>query len=148
MGKRTMKENLLFAYFLLVAQQILVSGIFVDYDAYIVNGFRDNSKKFSVHIFSGDDDLGYHNLKVGEKFLWRFKMGLTTKFYGHFWWGEDKERELAVFDKHIAPKCRKGLRFTNICWWLVKEDGFFIANTENPKPENLIKMNWWINKTT
>ncbi|KAI5648333.1 hypothetical protein M9H77_34338 [Catharanthus roseus] len=124
---------------------------FNQYDAYIVNGLPDNSQNFRAHIFSGDDDLGYHDLKVNEKFRWHFRMSYfgNTKFYAHFWWGNNKERSFAVFDKHLAPICGEvGNATINICWWLVKKDGFYLANKIDPAPGDLKKMNWWLNKTT
>ncbi|KAI5648709.1 hypothetical protein M9H77_34714 [Catharanthus roseus] len=126
------------------AQRTQAQGPFNQYDAYIVNGLPDNSQNFQAHIFSGDDDLGYHDLKVNENFRWHFKMSYfgTTKFYAHFWWGKDKERGFAVFDKHLAPLCGEVGNLTiNICWWLVKEDGFYLANNTDPAFRDLIKMN-------
>ncbi|KAI5650392.1 hypothetical protein M9H77_36397 [Catharanthus roseus] len=104
---------LLFACF---AQHSKVFAILESYDGYIANNLPDNSQALKIHIFSGDDDLGFHNLKVNEFFTWQFQMNFfgNTKFYGHFWWG-NKERGFAVFDKHLAPKC--GDHDVNACWW-------------------------------
>jgi hypothetical protein len=127
-----------------------VSAYLEQYDAYIVNGLPNNSQIFRVHIFSGDDDLGFHNLKVNEKFFWHFSKNFwnTTKFYGHFWWGDTKERSFAVFDQRISSKCGTARLDSNVCWWLVKEDGFYLADEVDPPPGDLTYMNWWINRTT
>lgn len=134
---------LLFACF---AQHSKVFAILESYDGYIANNLPDNSQALKIHIFSGDDDLGFHNLKVNEFFTWQFQMNFfgNTKFYGHFWWG-NKERGFAVFDKHLAPKC--GDHDVNACWWSVREDGFYLARVKT-NPVEYVKMNWWLNKTT
>ncbi|KAI5648336.1 hypothetical protein M9H77_34341 [Catharanthus roseus] len=134
---------LLFAYF---AQYTQGFTLFKRYHVYISNGLPVNSQDLQIHVFSGDNDLGYHNLKVNEIFSWEFEMNLfqNTKFYSHFSWG-DKERSFAVFDKHIAPKC--GPYDEDTCFWIAKEDGFYFAGI-NTRHEDAQKMNWWVNKTT
>jgi hypothetical protein len=120
------------------------------YSVYIANDLPDNDY-LVIHVFSGDDDLKYHNLTFHEYFRWDFKMAAfdKTKFYGHFWWQKKhKERGFAVFDYDIAWRyCGQFLDY-NICWWSVKEDGFWIANMTAPAPEDQTYINWWLNKTS
>lgn len=82
-------------------QCIRVFAFFEVYSCYISNYLPDNNS-LDIHIFSGSDDLGIHNLTSHELFRWNFRMAIfyTTKFYGDFWWRSmDRLRDFAVFDK-------------------------------------------------
>lgn len=151
-----MRESQIFIAFLLVQfscfpQHIkLVSANLEKYHIYVHNGLPDNSKVFRFHAFSKDTELGYHTLKVGETFDWRFRVQIfqKTNFLGHFWWGNDKERGFSLFDIRLQSKCGENPLEINTCWWHVQKDGFYFSNKVNPKPNELEKMNWWENRTT
>ncbi|KAI5658992.1 hypothetical protein M9H77_27785 [Catharanthus roseus] len=118
-----------------------------DYTIYVVNGLPDNSHLLRVHCFSGDDDLGYHDLKVNENIHWTFtpnRFG-TTKFYCHLWWN-DKERGFGAYTRRIAEfYCNnRSTGIGGLCWWLPKSDGIYIANVTNPPSNYLIKVNDWM----
>lgn len=146
-----MKENHFFLSLLILFYCFdLPLNVFADlerYNAYVHNALPDNSKIFTVHVFSGNSDFKYHTPKVGESFFWTFKMNIfrTTKFFGHFWWGNDKEQKFVVFDNDMANKyCRSSSKKgPHVCWWQVQEDGFYIANKTDPGPNDLQHMNGW-----
>lgn len=137
------------------APNIHIFAFLERYDSSVVNALPSNDNLLKIHIFSADDDLGYHYLMVGQNFQWTFKMNFfeTTKFYGHFWWST-KEREFAVFDKKLAyDHCRTDFsrmdranlkKKINICMWVVKEDGFYLSNKTNPSPNDLVLLNKWL----
>ena len=126
---------------------VIFSSIFVfhtsaqfnpTHHVHIVN-FLPNIVK--VHCFSGDDELGYHDLKTNQDFQWSFKTTLfrDTKFYSHFWW-ENKQAGFAVFDSNIAGNYCDQFGY-HLCYWEVKHDAFYIAGRLNPSPGDLDKVN-------
>lgn len=98
----------------------------------------------TIHCASGDDDLGYHTLdrKVYVKWVFRENLFLTTRFFCHFWW-EQKQRAFDVFYSSWSEFCNapKGTRDRNMCYWVIKPDGFYFSNTaKNPRLER--KYTW------
>ncbi|KAI5648350.1 hypothetical protein M9H77_34355 [Catharanthus roseus] len=140
-------KNLFVAVVLLFyfTQNTHVFAFLVHYDAYIVNSLPSNNPKLTIHIFSGDDDLGFHDLLVNQQFHWDFTSAAfdRTKFYGSFQWGQ-KNRGFAVYDWKLANDHCGFQAQNNVCWWVVKEDGFYLANKTNPSPKELVYMNWWL----
>ena len=115
------------------------------YKIVIANGLPSDSPPLTAHCRSKDDDIGNHTLKVNEFFSWRFAMNFwgTTRFYCRFIWGR-KTTFFDVFKKHLAfEHCGASTSYVNICYWLVKEDGFYLANTDYPKPSKLMFMHTW-----
>ena len=69
-----------------------------------------------------------------ENFIW------STLFFCHFYW-RMKDTRFDVFNKTVREQCDGG---DSICYWLVKEDGFyFAANAANPSPYDLRYANSW-----
>ncbi|KAI8537897.1 hypothetical protein RHMOL_Rhmol09G0059700 [Rhododendron molle] len=94
----------------------------------IVSVVPNNPKPLRIHCRSGDDDLGYHDLKTGEDFHWSFRLNFfsTTRFYCHFWW-DSKDKSFDVFYYYtVADKCQKQRPFT--CYWIVRPEGFYLSN--------------------
>lgn len=96
-----------------------------------------------IHCRSKDDDLGTQFLYPGpEGFHWHFKENLvqTTKFKCEFV-RNLKAKTFNVFESDVlSRKCRgRG----DICYWLVREDGFYFANYINPFPYDLKFMYSW-----
>ncbi|KAL3520643.1 hypothetical protein ACH5RR_018792 [Cinchona calisaya] len=110
------------------------------YHVHIVNGLPDNTNLLTIHVFSGDDDLGFHDLHVNDDYEWHFRTVLpgVTEFFGHFWWA-GKEGGFSVYNDDLAyDHCQ-----TYVCYWLVKPDGFYIANKTNPNDLELSKLYLW-----
>jgi hypothetical protein len=141
---RTINLLFLFSLSFYLVQITQVNAWGEGYEVHIVNGLPDNTNLLRVHVFSGDEERGYHDLHVNEDYYWHFKMGFfeNTKYYAHFWWGT-KERSFAVFDSRLAADYF-GVRNENIGYWLVKADGFYVANVTSPPPDYLIKLNVWV----
>ncbi|KAL3523353.1 hypothetical protein ACH5RR_016187 [Cinchona calisaya] len=111
------------------------------YDEYVVNDLNDYQNILRIHIFSGDDDLGYHDLKPYQGYHWKFRMKFPgiTKFFGRFLWA-GRDKGFTVFDSKISnDHCGE----TGICYWVVKPDGFYIANKMKPSPGDLVKKHGW-----
>ncbi|KAL3500519.1 hypothetical protein ACH5RR_039612 [Cinchona calisaya] len=94
---------------------------------------------------SKDNDLGMHQLRIKDDFQWKFRMDIfeSTVFKCEFRW-DPKNTSFAVFDSDLAYHgCGRKITKTNICYWSVKEDGFYFANVKNPPQEKLTKKKDW-----
>ncbi|KAL1557559.1 hypothetical protein AAHA92_08119 [Salvia divinorum] len=93
---------------------------------HIVNLLPENSQPLKLHCASGDDDLGFHDINVGEHYEWKFCPSFlgTTLFFCHFWWGP-KEATFDVYD-HKNTTLRKHLNV-----FAAKSDGIYLANDFN-----------------
>ncbi|KAL8461174.1 hypothetical protein ACS0TY_032596 [Phlomoides rotata] len=92
---------------------------------HVINNLPSNSE-MRIHCASGDDDLGYHTLPVGDDFNWSFcEIPYTTLFFCHFWWDSDsKERAFEVYDSHIrANLCLE----SGECFWSARDDGIYTS---------------------
>ncbi|PWA58311.1 plant self-incompatibility S1 [Artemisia annua] len=103
----------------------------------------------TVHVKSEDDDLGYHTLALNENENWSFCENLwkTTFFYASFNWNGSRTASFGVFDKPTIPHCQKW-RFgkSRLCFWIVKDTGFYVAPHLTPFPNGWTKMHdwsWW-----
>ncbi|OIT06269.1 hypothetical protein A4A49_61566 [Nicotiana attenuata] len=90
----------------------------------ILNSLPNNDIPLTVHCQSKDNNLGYHNITIGQRYSWKFHENLkwSTLFFCHFWW-YPKQTSFDVFNN--GYKCiKKGPVDTQDCYWEVKSDGF------------------------
>lgn len=104
----------------------------------------DNAPPLRVHCASKDDDLGYHTLGRSVYIHWEFRENFfwSTLFFCHFWWGQ-KQRAFEVFNSNWHEFCDdpNGRHENNLCFWLVRPDGFYFNNSLiNPRFER--KFTW------
>ncbi|OIT34962.1 hypothetical protein A4A49_56107, partial [Nicotiana attenuata] len=109
------------------------------YEVHIIDALPNNNIPLWFHCASKDDDLGYHNPKVGDDFHFRFNMHLFkhTLFFCHFWWGK-KQNAFDVFTQDLANNCSGDLPIY-YCYWKVQEDGFYMG----PQLSQLKKLHDW-----
>ncbi|KAM7462282.1 hypothetical protein LguiA_030403 [Lonicera macranthoides] len=99
-------------------------------EIHIVNGLPDNTYSLVFRCQSKDDDLGEHQLLVGQEYYWKFRVNFfkTTLFFCHFYWG-DQDNVFDVFRASTPfPDCSPAADDTPRCYWLVKDDGFYYSN--------------------
>ncbi|KAJ0514863.1 putative plant self-incompatibility S1 [Helianthus annuus] len=98
----------------------------------------------TVHVQSGDDDLGNHTLALNENENWSFCDSFKTLFYAHFYWNS-RTAFFNVFDTQTSEKyCSKWAHNKHRrCFWLVREDGFYVGGHLNPFPQGWTKLHDW-----
>ncbi|KAJ9537412.1 hypothetical protein OSB04_030145 [Centaurea solstitialis] len=119
---------------------------FFDYwSVFIYDGINE---PITVHVQSGDDDLGNRTISVNGYTKWSFCMniGFKTRFYAHFYWNSrtaffdvfDYDTSKAFCDNHKLFKKQR-------CLWLVRDDGFYLAIGQhfNPFPDGWVKLHDW-----
>lgn len=123
-------------------------GLHKKMTVHIMNGLPDNADPLSFRCQSFDDDLGYHTLRVGEEFHWKFRNNFIYKtlFFCTFHW-KDMSRRIDVYnDWKLFPDCDKWYKShsgTN-CYWMVKEDGFYSStHKQDPKSRDGKKIYDW-----
>ncbi|KAL3338013.1 hypothetical protein AABB24_030268, partial [Solanum stoloniferum] len=112
------------------------------WEVHIISALPNNDIPLWYHCASGDEDFGYHILKVGEDFHFDFEVNyprMTTLYFCHFWWGENNIR-MDVFSKDLFNICSNIGDEIHNCYWKVQKDGFFAG----PDPGNLELMHTWI----
>lgn len=106
-----------------------VVALFPKYKVVIESRLPADSPYFlRLRCQSKDSDLGYHDLKVNETFSWEFRTNFShsTLFFCHFYW-DTMDAIFDVFDeKKLYHQC-SGTNDGNLCTWLVKADGFYMA---------------------
>lgn len=110
------------------------ASIFHHFLVAIFNNLPNNDVPLTIHCQSRDDDLGYHNLTVGQSFNFTFRENIfwRTVFYCHFWW-HPKDTSFAVFDK--GQRCiNHGPYYSHKCIWVAYSDVFTL---------NGVKKNYW-----
>ncbi|KAF3664016.1 hypothetical protein FXO38_10350 [Capsicum annuum] len=87
--------------------------------------------KLRVHCYSGDDDIGYHDLSSDQDLTWSFKFNQSpfsgTLFACHFWWG-NKDKSFEVFNDYDNCVMGSFIPKTNFCKWIPKEDGIYLGD--------------------
>lgn len=129
---------------LCLVQIIHVFAALEPYEVHIVNNLPDNTAPLFIHCKSKNNDLGPHNLLVNNDFNWNFRMNVweSTLYTCDFSW-TTKNIGFVVFDASVAySECGNKLT-TNICYWSVQQDGFYLANVLIPPPSSLKKMRSW-----
>ncbi|KAF3676082.1 hypothetical protein P3S67_009022 [Capsicum chacoense] len=108
---------------------------------HVVDGLASNNPPLKLHCASGDNELGWHYPKTGDDFNFSFTPSevVTTIFFCHFWWGA-KDSAFEVYN--TDGNCGKDN--SQICYWLVKEDGFYFAHDhESPPASAYVKKSGW-----
>ncbi|KAI3523662.1 hypothetical protein L1887_01954 [Cichorium endivia] len=95
---------------------------------------------------SKDDDLGSVTRNAGEMYEIKFCLNVwkSTVFFCHFYW-ESKQLMFEVFrqGKTSHEYCFSRVHgFKNDCYWMVRDDGFYIPQSSNP-PGNWVKKYYW-----
>ncbi|GMJ01295.1 S-protein homologue 1 [Hibiscus trionum] len=105
--------------------------VYKTWHVHAVNGLSSNKILF-VHCKSRDDDLGIHNLTVGNEFQWKFKPTIFGKTLFWCFMASDSDHVHASFnvfwdDQDLFYRCN----WKN-CFWIGKDDGIYLKNI----PEN------------
>ncbi|OIT06267.1 hypothetical protein A4A49_61598, partial [Nicotiana attenuata] len=123
---------ILFFFLLSLTQLEITKANFISqrtYHVYIASALPKTTNPLEFHCKSKEDDLGIHKLLSGQSWNFSFHENIirSTLFYCNFGWGS-KQKTFNVFDDAITCiKQAKGDQ-TDICYWLVKSDGFYLAN--------------------
>ncbi|KAJ9537413.1 hypothetical protein OSB04_030146 [Centaurea solstitialis] len=100
----------------------------------------------TVHVQSGDDDLGNRTIPVNGYTKWSFCMSISfkTRFYAHFYW-KSRSAFFDVFDYDTSKQyCDNHKLFKEKrCFWLVRDDGFYLGQHLNPFPDGWVKLHDW-----
>lgn len=96
---------------------------------------RLNHDLLETHCRSKDDDLGYKYLNPNDHIQWDFKLNIfgRTLFYCSFWHGQAFKR-IDVYNEKLYDTCvvhRPDK--SNVCYWEIREDGFYFNHFEDPK---------------
>lgn len=96
------------------------------YHVHIINGFENHSKSLIIRCRSKQDDLGIHNLKVGQEFSWHFKVNIdgSTLFYCDV----EQGKQFKHFDAFTALIEGSNCADSGNCYWLVTEAGFYFSS--------------------
>ncbi|MFS7981657.1 putative plant self-incompatibility S1 [Helianthus anomalus] len=110
---------------------------------YIYNGIKD---PITVHVQSRDDDLGNQTLALNENKNWGFceLISFKTLFYAHFYWNS-RTAFFDVYDAQTSLQYCQKWKMVRVreCFWLVREDGFYLGKHLNPFPEGWTKLYDW-----
>ena len=130
MNMFSLQNRYLFSFVVVVLVVFLASslcdGRLVDkVNVKVINGLSDG-KDLNVHCKSGDDDLGPRRLRSNQFFDFSFGLHFfgKTLFFCRFWWGN----EAHWFDIYDDP--RDEHRCLERCWWVVKENGPCLLNSQ------------------
>lgn len=108
---------------------------------HIINGIASSS--IVINPKSGNDDLGIQILQPNQAFTWHFceKTAGSTIFNSTFFWNP-RLANFTVFNDEYRYECIKE-RGVEDCYWLVREDGFYLSPYENPFPQDWVKKHDW-----
>ncbi|KAG2712058.1 hypothetical protein I3843_04G099900 [Carya illinoinensis] len=99
---------------------------------HVVNGLSGQQSLF-LHCKSRDDDLGTHNLGVGDEYSWSFRVNFlaTTLFWCYMRTSNGLHAEFDVFWPSKGDWLSYRCNWKN-CIWTAKDDGIYLRNI----PEN------------
>ncbi|KAL3634189.1 hypothetical protein CASFOL_021243 [Castilleja foliolosa] len=85
---------------------------------------HNTTDQLKFNCKSGDTDLGYHALNVGQSYEWSFCANFfgKTLYFCNFQWGT-KHQSFDVFSKSTPKDCPHG-----VCKWVAMLDGFYSSN--------------------
>ncbi|KAJ0790078.1 putative plant self-incompatibility S1 [Helianthus annuus] len=116
------------------------------YSYWTVYIYNEISDPISVHVQSGDDDLGNRTLALKENENWSFCEAITLKtlYYAHFYWNS-KIAFFDVFDNDSSNRYCTPWKYkvNRRCVWLVREDGFYLGQDVTPFPIGWTKLHDW-----
>ncbi|EPS72826.1 hypothetical protein M569_01934 [Genlisea aurea] len=101
-------------------------------DVFVKRNVSSNALPVRVHCFSGNDELGYHDLYKDEIFHWDFCLNFipNTEFFCKVWWGAKVGAFTAYKQKAFLNK--------DTTIWLVKDDGIYLGHS--PRFDDAKKM--------
>ncbi|KAL8052107.1 hypothetical protein ABFX02_06G191700 [Erythranthe guttata] len=108
------------------------------HEVHVANNLPPNSSPMTVHCFSGDDDLGSHELAVGQEFNWHFcdHFLARTLFVCHLWWDT----------KQLGFEAYKGTwkkpATSTFHLWAAKSDGIYYNEDKNNQTSLTKKFDW------
>ncbi|XP_015892178.1 S-protein homolog 1 [Ziziphus jujuba] len=105
-------------------------------EVHIVNGLSPGRMLFA-HCKSKDDDLGEHNLAVGQEFSWSFKFN----FFGTtlYWCDTHTDHQHAAFNVYWHKQWLEDRCDERSCIWTAKDDGFYLKNIPENRDELIHK---------
>ncbi|KAJ4899298.1 Plant self-incompatibility protein S1 family [Raphanus sativus] len=108
-----------------------------EWQVMVVNGLTTSETLF-IHCKSKEDDLGEHNLRLGDRFSWNFGENMlhTTLFWCYLS-KDDSHMNVKVFWDDVILFHRCGWKK---CVWTAKTDGLYLWNFANG--EDLLLENW------
>ncbi|CAI9090591.1 OLC1v1025394C1 [Oldenlandia corymbosa var. corymbosa] len=115
------------------------------YTVHIENNLRATENPLGVRCKSKplDQDLGLQSVHVGQQLQWDTPFdssspGGDPDWYCDFLDWNIRETVFTVFNGPLVGKyCREA------CYWLVKEEGFYIAGVNNPAPKHFLFVRDW-----
>lgn len=111
-----------------------------EWNMFIINGINED---ITFHVRSKEDDHGNHTLSYNGIYQWQIHETTTTYYWSQFWWGS-KYQDFHVFDsRHPSNVCVKQGFGTQYCYWLVRPEGFYVSNVNNPFPSR----SWALDRT-
>ncbi|PWA68744.1 plant self-incompatibility S1 [Artemisia annua] len=113
------------------------------WSVYIYNAMID---PITVHVKSGDDDLGVHTLAFFDNENWSFCENFwgNTLFYAYFNWNGTRTASFDVWKYDFFKYCSGSLvNPQRRCVWLVRHDGFYLGEDLTPFPNGWHKMHDW-----
>ncbi|GFQ07894.1 hypothetical protein PHJA_002933400 [Phtheirospermum japonicum] len=102
------------------------SLLFTRVTVFVVSDLPRDSPPLYVHCASGDDELGYHTLKLGQDFHFEFGKGPKTLFFCHLWWN-GKNIAFDVFRTSWKTNHCASVPEMEICYWQARPDGIYLA---------------------
>ena len=137
--KTTLFGLLAFALFLIYTSD----GFCINrsWHVHIINDIASGS--IVINPKSGNDDLGIQILQPRQAFTWHFceKTAGSTIFNSTFFWNP-RLANFTVFNDEIRYECIKQ-RGVEDCYWLVREDGFYLSPYNNLFPKDWVKKHDW-----
>ncbi|KAJ9169717.1 hypothetical protein P3X46_017876 [Hevea brasiliensis] len=114
-------------------------SLFDPYHVHVTNILSQN-KILLVHCKSKDDDLGVHNLTVGQEFSWSFKLNFfgTTLFWCYM--APDDHSHVAFKVFWVSGKLFDRCDAAQNCFWVAKDDGVYLRDTR--RNEDVYKQEW------
>lgn len=105
--------------------------LFEKYNIIALNGLQASGSPLIVHCKSKNDDLGVHNLAVGQQFHWEFRTNLwdTTLFTCTFSWSGGSKGFEAFNDGDLNLRWCGGQH----CTWKAQEDGIYLFDIKANK---------------
>ncbi|KAK1436192.1 hypothetical protein QVD17_01970 [Tagetes erecta] len=109
---------------------------------------KSDVNNLRFHCKSKDDDLGEVRRNAGEEYDIHFCLNIwrSTLYFCHFYLGW-KQRVMDVFatkNKHDPDYCFSTAYSATVdCYWLIREDGFYVAKFKNPGPNDWLKKFDW-----
>ncbi|KAL3616324.1 hypothetical protein CASFOL_039714 [Castilleja foliolosa] len=108
---------------------------------YVVNKLSQSSPPIDLHCASGDRELGYHNIGVGQNFSYSFCTKFRALYFCHLWWRQ-KDVAFEVWNHNWhSSACGFTRDHPKTCYWEARDDGVYLA-AQYP-PQSFDKLHNW-----